>query len=247
MSESGLPGWRSFAQVRDAHREYCNDIRQAWVPFVSRATVTITALSDEDVFSGHVHAAPSYVFGNGQDEILFPLSENGMEQAEFDPILDPDFAAQFEQLENKYNWAGWKIAVIEECCHEFQYKVLLNTPDDMGNILFNHYGPLSPNPVQHPPAFSSAVAKYALAFGLDLHKLIRTLFNKAHPPLPDMVWQQYDAGHQIGDDDIRPLAYGVFDQRNQRVGHVEHGHDVEDWLLAKKKVICERRVTIAYP
>ena len=58
------------------------------------------------------------------------------------------------------------------------------------------------------------------------------------------MWEAYVAGHHLADSDLRPIAYSIFDARNKRLGYVEHGHDKEDWELARKKVLLEMRVPL---
>jgi hypothetical protein len=239
----GLMDSVSVEDVIKAHKNYYEEIHRSWLPHEKPAVLSFKVLTEEEYYQPGVQGAPSYIFGDGKDQIYIPLMDHGIEKGQFYETRDCQ-ELRILNVENKYDIPEWKQAIIEEACHRVEKRFLGGVPDDMGIYISAHYGVLNTPANQHKPAFSSAVAKYALHFGLDLHKLIRTLFNKKTEPPPNGVWEAYVEGHIVADSELRPIAYSFFDDRNTRLGHVEHGHDREDWHLARKKATLERRVAL---
>lgn len=71
-------------------------------------------------------------------------------------------------------WARWRIALVHELCHEWQFKVLANQAHCRGKRLRRKVGPRWDG-AGHDDAFYSAIVDFAREFGISAQELARRL------------------------------------------------------------------------
>lgn len=225
----------SFKDVTRLIEEYRKDLWSRWFRFHDLGPLIIQLRDISNNINGddgfHIPTHITYLYYDEWDlqrEAIFPYETD-------------ESRLRHEQLTNTYALSSWQKVIIEELCHEFQHVVLHNQPDDFGNFIFNHYGPLYSPPLAHPAAFSTAVSKFALTFNYDLHKLIRSMwtqFHKASPP-PIDHWKLFVSAHNLSQRDIELPARVRWENGDQ-----QDGHDLEDWLLTEQELKARLNVPL---
>ena len=150
-----------------------------------------------------------------------------------DEYADPAAASAYEADGRRYAWSDWQVTATEELCHEFQFRVLGDRADRGGEFLYQAYGPLDELATGHTRGFSTAVAQFAAAFGLDPHRLVRTLktpFRDRPEPTGD-AWARYLIDRRPRHADIEHAAFLRYVGR----GGV-HGSRDEDWYQAEQEL-----------
>jgi hypothetical protein len=89
-----------------------------------------------------------------------------------------DFPADADPREIYSNFAvlpAWRVFLAHELCHEYQFAVLNDVPDDWGTKMFAERGPGRwPGP-GHTAAFYSAIRSFVERFNLDLNHVLESL------------------------------------------------------------------------
>ena len=218
----------SFDDARALMEDYYLRHWHGWFRFKPHVPFLVR-LRDETGAEGQAGADG---YDEQRHEITIWTGELDLDPQCFHEFEDPAIAAQWEQVRGQYAWEAWKKVIVEELCHEFQVEVLGNAADEYGQFLYQYYGPFNVPATKHPPAFATAVAKFAVQYGLDVHTLIRTMWTHLSgksPPENDR-WTEYVKGHEIPHQETAFHAFLRWEH-----GDKLHGHDQDDWFLAEQE------------
>lgn len=237
MMEDTVP----FEEVAERIRSFHADRWARWFRFVPYRPPEIVPYTEGQIAAGNEHLTASYLIHDERVRICLP--EEGLPADVVDEFPDAAAVGVYEQNGQRYAWSDWQLVITEELCHEFQHRAIHNGADQYGEYLFAGYGPLDELATGHTKGFSTAVGQFAAAFGLDPHRLIRTLklpfLN--HPPPPDDPWAQYLAARVIPEAETRLAAYLRYRGREP----LTDGHDLEDWFSVEQQLRTERGLHLA--
>ena len=230
----------AFEEIAERIRTFHAERWEKWFRFVPYHQPDVISYTEAEITAGTAHLTASYI--KDPQRIRIYLPEEGLPTYLVDEYTDPKVAATFERDGTekglgRYAWSDWQTTITEEICHEFQYRAINDGVDDYGEYLFKGYGALDTIQDWHTKGFSTAVGQFAATFGLDVHRLIRTLktplMNRAAPP--NDPWPEYTAARQIAATEIAVAAFLRYHGRDSA-----DGADQEDWYCAEQELKAKR-------